>query len=461
MDKISQYLKQEYKFRNDKQKLTSENEVVVASLVGLGVSGRNEVLLNEEFDNWNKNFNQSFQERWNEYSVNREQTLEQYKELLQEIGTNPNGESASEIQRIISNLRSQDVQSRWEFETFFANEGGPATQSTLGYYDFNFEENNSTFVNYTDEQFNILQQGDIVRINDKALEGHHMNDVSTHALDSDMMDVTFNANNINFLTREAHLYSTEFGHGGSWQNSTESSAFSVFDTKENLIQENKIRTDSEISNFNIETALGIGAAAGLITFCIELYKTKNDPRSWKKRAAIVGGNAIKKGAVVSALSGVANHTRTSVLSSFSNNIEPEIGFADEIISNSTSFLETTSDMGLDHFDIIVASGISIAEIRIIYQGFSSVSTWRMEGRKKALNQFGNNVIKILNHEAKFVGAGFLLDFLIPDPTGILFVLRIGDAAFKWGKDIHTFKTCNKIKTEAQYQLAMNSLKLLN
>lgn len=417
------------------------NVVKVAALSGLGISWQNVVQANSEFSNWEKEFNDIFYEKWDDYSVNRIQELNEYKDLLQNFVTDPT-EGIGDIEDIsqtIQKLRSQDVNARWEFERLFLETGGQGAENALGYYDY--EDGNSIFVKYTESQLNDLKEGNVIRIDGKAIEGHHINDVSTNALDLDKIEEVFNANNIIPITREAHLYSSEYGHGGSWQNSTEGSATSVFDTRDNIMDENRALTDADILFSDLGFASLIGAGAGLISVSLQIYNGKNDPRPWKKKAAVIASTGLIDGISVGGFSLMANHIRSGIMTSL----------------NDSTISSLVSDVSLDHFDVILGSGLSLVGIRMVRDGLIAAAEWNNSGFNSAINQFTRKSISTIRQESAFMGAGFLMDFIVPDPTGIYFGIRIASGVYKLAKNIQVQNRLKSIQLNTHYKFAQSNI----
>ena len=464
------YLERRAEASNYERLLLSEDYLAIAATGGLGLSHFNAIKENDLFSSWEADFSKKFNQKMDEFTERRFSDLVEYKGLLDEydISTNDKLQEVEEASNMVRSIRSNDVNARWDFEHFFATEGNEGAKRVLGYY--SYEDGESAYNTYTDEQFNKLIETGIVAVEGESLQGHHINDVSSNTLDLENLEALFHVNNIRLMTRTAHHQDPEYGHGGSWQNSTEGRASEVVDKKQGIVDANKDIRDENISTYDYQTGLGIGFLISVISAVLETRKLKNDPRPWKKKSLLVATSSLVRGFEAGTLALLALKTRTAISS---------LGESEVINSNveiANTFLtqafpgNLASTLDAQNIASVAGFSTSIAELRIIRSGIVAIAQWRKSDYKIAFNQFGKDSSVIITEESAFFGTALLFDMLyqagedsiIPDPTGGFIIAArlswsVGKKGYEHHENMKTMEICKQKRLDGIYETAIVSL----
>ena len=470
MTSIESYLEKRAHASNFERSYLSEDGLSIAATAGLGLSHFKAIKENDLFNEWEVDFSQKFNQKMDEFTERRFSDLEEYKGLLNEhsINSYEKLQEVEEAKRMVKNLRTDDVNSRWDFEQFFAIKGNEGAKRVLGYN--SYEDGQSAYNMYSEEQFSQLIDTGRVVVDGETLQGHHINDISSNVLDLENLEALFHVNNIRWMTRTAHHQDPEYAHGGSWQNPTEGRASEVVDKKESIIDANKDIADENIAKFDYQVGIGIGVFISSITAILEIWKLKNDPRPWKKKSLLVATSSLVRGFEAGTLALLALKTRTAI----SSLGESEILHSNVDIANSFLTQAFPGDLTatLDAQNIASVAGIStsIAELRIIRSGIVAIVQWRQSNFKTAFDQFGKDSSVIIVEESAFFGAALLFDMLyqagedaiIPDPTGgFIIATRLawsaGKKGYQYRENKKTMKICRQRRFDGLYETAIVSL----
>jgi len=470
MTSIESYLEKRAHASNSERAYLSEDGLSIAATVGLGLSHFKTIKETDLFNEWEADFSQKFNQKMDEFTERRFTDLEEYKSLLQEHNINSfeDLKESGEVESFAKRLHTNDVDSRWDFEQFFANDGNEGARRVLGFHDF--EEGVSSYKHYSEEQFNQLQETGIVTVDEVTLQGHHIFDFSSNATVLDKIETLFHVNNIRLMTRTAHHQDPEYGHGGSWQNSTEGRASEVVDKKESIVDANKDITDGNIAKFDYQVGIGIGVFISAITAILEIRKLKNDPRPWKNKSLLVATSSLVRGFEAGTLALLALKTRTAI----SSLGESEVLHSNVELANNFLTDAFPGDLAatLDAQNIASVAGFStsIAELRIIRSGIVAIVQWRQSDFKTAFNQFGKDSSVIVVEESAFFGVALLFDMLyqagedaiIPDPTGgFIIATRLawsaGKKGYQYRENKKTMEICKQRRFDGLYETAIVSL----
>lgn len=470
MTSIENYLEKRAHASNLERAYLSEDRLSITATAGLGLSHFKAIKENDLFNEWETDFSQKFNQKMDEFTERRFSDLEEYKSLLQENNINSFDDlkESGEVKSFAKKLHDNDVDSRWDFEQFFATDGNEGAKRVLGFHDY--ENGVSSYKLFTEEQFNQLQETGRVAVDEVTLQGHHIIDFSSNATVLDKIETLFHVNNIRLMSSTAHHQDPDLGHGGSWQNPTEGKASEVVDKKESIVDANKDITDENIAKFDYQLGVGIGIFISTITAILEIRKLKNDPRPWKQKSFLVATSSLVRGFEAGTLALLALKTRTAI----SSLGESEIFHSNVDIANTFLTQAFPGDLTatLDAQNIASVAGIStsIAELRIIRSGIVAIVQWRQSDFKTAFNQFGKDSSVIVVEESAFFGAALLFDMLyqagedaiIPDPTGgFIIATRLawsaGKKGYQYRKNKKTMEICKQRRFDGLYETAIVSL----
>jgi len=492
MSTISSYLERRAHAKNSEHILFTEDGLTIAATAGLGLSHFNAYQEYEKFKSiknvelegyqeWESGFKEKFQQRMDLFEEKRFEDHEVFEELLADSG----GEKTEELDKFVRNLGRSDKRERWAFEKFFAEEGGESAEKVLGYWQY--KNGNRSYVNYTDQQFNQLKDTGKVTLEGETLEIHRINNQSRILNEPELFNTIQHPNNGRIMTGQghknnnAHRDDPALGHGGNTRNPTSGEAVEVDSRKDKILEmesekvENRVsaykeNTEDQISSFNLNTGIGVGIVVGSITSAIEIYKLKNDPRPWKKKALLVTTSSLIRGLEAGTLALIALKTRT-VISSFGENegFQSNIEYVNNMLTNA---LPGDISSSLDAGNLATYAGFSasIAELRIIRSGIVAIVLWRKSDFRIASNQFGKELMVIIPEESVFFGTAFMIDMLyqagedalIPDPTGGFIIAArvgwsVGKKGYQYNENKKTMKICKQKRMDGLYETAITSL----
>ncbi len=300
MGNVSTYLENRSKAKGFERALFSEDGFTIAAMLATGTSHFNSFHKNQLFSNWKEKFESGYENLMDDFRERSIPKLNDIKSLID------NGD-LSEARKLNSNLRSIDNEYRWRFEKFFAEEGKEGATNVLGYYSYDKTSAGytSSYINYTSEQLAQLKETGKVTIDGSPLAPHHINSVSRGIAEPHLLNKIHHPNNIKLMTgpgqldNNAHMLDPTHGHGGAFQNPTSGEARELSTRKHNIINENRDLKDDDLNSFDLSTSIIVGSAVGVITLCIQAYKLKDDPRTWKKKGLLIaasgGARAIEAG----------------------------------------------------------------------------------------------------------------------------------------------------------------------
>lgn len=471
MISISDYLERRSNARVSERLLFSEDGLTLATSVGLALSSQTISEGIGEFKDWESDFASKFNDSMSKFLDRRLNDFNNYQMQDYDAGLIEDEDAI----KYFNNIRNNDVEFRWEMETFFAREGGEGAKQVLGYNDYINGE--SVYVLYSEEQLAQIREGaEKIIVDGKTIIGHHITSVSAKLssvadnLSKDEFLSVFNGNNIKLMTHGAHLYDSKHGHGGAWQNPTSGDASELDIRKEKIVGENLNITEEKIAVVNLHTGVGIAVAVGLITSIIETAKLKDDPRPWKKKASIVLVSSITRGLEAGILSLLALKTRSEILML---GTKDETRIAVEYVNSVFSeALPGDFSANLDVDSLLTYGGfsVSIAELRIIRSAISAIALWKNSNSEIACKQFGSELKVIIAEEAVFFSIAFVLDALVeigtdvamPDPTGgwiigIRAFWSVSKKGYHIYKNKETQENCKKVRLDGLYEVAITSL----
>lgn len=470
MSSISSYLEKRAYASNSERMLLTEDGLTIATTAGLGFAHFNELNEKELFESWETEFSDKFNQKMNEFANRRISSLEEYENLLQgnNISSYADLKDSDETQNLLRNLRNDDVRSRWDLEQFFAEEGNEGARRVLGYY--SYEDGNSAYNVYSDEQFNQLVETGKVGVEMETLQGHHIKDVSSHALEMEQLKTLFHVDNIRLMTRTAHQQDPDYGHGGSWQNQTTGEGAEVNTRFDGIIDENKSITGENIAKFDIQIGFGVGIVVGSVSAFLEIRKLKDDPRPWKRKALLISTSAFVRGFEAGTLALLALKTRTAISSlGESDMIQSNVEAANQVLTEAFPG-DLTSTLDAETLATVAGFSASIAELRIIRSGITAVGQWRQSNFKVAFRQFGKDSMVIIAEESVFLGSALLInmlyeageDAIIPDPTGGFIIAArvgwsLGKKGYQYKVNKETMEICKQKRLDGLYETAIVSL----
>lgn len=469
MNDISTYLERRAYANNAERVLFSEDGLSIAVTAGLGASHYNELREMKLYHDWEDEFSNQFGIRMTEFEERRFEQLEEYKNLIdhQYVSLPEDTSDVNELDAMSRYFRYDDINTRWDFEQFFAMEGNEGARRVLGYH--SYEEGKSVYQIYSEDEFQQLTDKGRVAGDGATLEGHHIMDVRSHTFDTELLDQLYHTDNIRLMTREAHLRDPNYGHGGNWSNTTTGEAREVIDRYDEISKLNRDIVDENLAWFDLQMSAGIGVMVGTVSAAIELIKLRKDPRPWKKRVMLISAASLVRGFEAGTLALVALKIRTAISSKGESEvIESVVEYANNVL---TAAIPGGFDTALDVGNLSMYTGfsISIASLRIIRSGITAIAIWRQSSVKVAKRHFRSDTRVILTEESVFWGGALLLDVMIdaagntvvPDPTLLLITCRLFWSVLKkynQNKDEQmTLKICKKKKLDALYESCITAL----
>ncbi len=386
----------------------------------------------------------------------RERYNQRFNDLIEERGYSSYAEASldPDFKRLTDNARYADVRERWEYESFFAQEGGEGARRTLGYFD---DTGNDKL--YDDGQFQALREGKRVQVDGDTLHGHHINDVSS-GLEGNPTSIEhlLDPNNILLMTPKAHR---EYGHGGDTRFPTSGEAEEITQRVPLITRENREAIVNEPTfNNEIPFALGTALIAGSISAIIEVRRLCNDPRPWNQKTAIVVCSFALKGVQGGLISYAALRSRDAVTA------DSEILDVMEFSADSVNQLPLSIAEGIDADSLQNLLGGAVGlEVVVAIQAGMVVARGLRRGESlgdasKGVAQF---VLVATGENLAFLLLGVALDSAIPDPTGIVIALRVvyslGKAGVNHKKNKKSRIDCLNKRLELSYEFAVQQLRL--
>ncbi|MCH8568868.1 MAG: hypothetical protein LAT67_11415 [Balneolales bacterium] len=471
---LSDYLEKRAKASNAERMLLTEDGLSIAVTAGLGYAYFNELNEKELLSSWEAEFGDSFNQKMNAFTERRFSDLREYENLFTEPNPDAILESYGHLtdsaiaHNLARALRNDDVRAKWEFEQFFALEGGEGAKRVLDYY--SYEDGVSAYETYSREQFNELLETGRVSEELEILHGHHINDVSGNAFRLDRIEELFHVNNIRLMTRGAHHEDPGLDEGGLWQNGTSGDSNEVLSIVEEIIDAQKIISGEKIVRFDAKTGISVGLAVGTISAFLEMRKFKNDPRPWKKKALLISVSTFVKGFEAGTLALIALKTRTAIASlSETESFQSAVEAANQILTEAFPG-GLISTMDADSLASAAAFSVSIAELRIIRAGIVAVGQWRQSNFRYAFRQMSKDSVIIITEESVFLGSAVLFnmfyeageDAFVADPTGgFIIVVRLGwslgKKGYQYNANKKTMSVCRQKKMDGLYETALASM----
>lgn len=348
---------------------------------------------------------------FNEYQVESDDWKDNFRGGMQDILENQKNEFHNDM----DDARSAGVENRWELEEYFAK--NPHSEGVLGYHD------TEGFKLWNSDERQLIQNGHRVQVDGKTVEGHHINSISS---DPDNFESATDADNIKFVTREAHLEE----HHGNFQNPTTGETEEV-STIAGKIEDNATSAiKSEEMMESIDDIL-IATSVGSI---LQLVSLKDDPRPWQQKSFVL-------------LSGALTNTALSA-TLFVASFEIQ-DFIHDSIAN------FTGDMSDSAFDNLLSSAGSMGVAVVVRVGLKAgIALYQ----GKSINgEFLTSAFVSVATSAAISGAAAAAGL---DPTGVLLtitVLKFGWDYYKNKELEGDYKTYYKIQLDYKYERAAIAL----
>jgi hypothetical protein len=360
-----------------------------------------------DFEEWKSGLDSEWESLRQDISARQEHYLTRYRDARQEelgpeltdsdLARSDLRENAG-IDKVLEDARSVGPDARTEFERLLAQEGGDSARRQLGYY----SGESATFQRYSEEQFEALAEGANISEIGPGLQRHHAYSVKANLQESPL-DITpmMSPDNIRHMTREAHLKSSELGHGGNFQNSTTGEATSAQELYADVVGERyQDRVLENGSDYTGEIGLAAGLLGGSISAIVQYQRLRRKP--WKRKTLGTVSAFASQGIETAGLSYAAIQTSEQTTQLISDGVQQSIEVGQEIGTDVTAEL-VGSAAGIEAA-VAIRSGINFAQD--IYGG-RSVSASGAE--------FGKDILVVGGEELAFVLLGVAGDAFVPIP----------------------------------------------
>ena len=474
MSKISEYLERRSRASGFERALFTEDVTTLTSSIGLGSSNYYYAEKMESFFEWKGEFTKGYNSLLTDFKAKSLPKIDEIRKLIS------NGE-LEEAKKINSNfLRSLDNNYRWKFEQFFAIEGGEGAQAVLGYW--GYEDGTSKFIRYTEEQIRELKETGKISIDGNPPEIHHINPVARGIEEPQRLGEIHHPDNGRIITGRrqvdnAHFYDPIKGHGGSYSNPTSGPSNEVSDRKNSILTHNRSDQENQINEslerFDASISVGAGVITGIITVVVQSYNLRNDPRPWKKKAALITVGGFVKAIEAGTLAMVALKSKKEIISNLGDSTAFE-GFTSDLSIKLSEMLHNSIDFESDTFAMMIGSGASIAEVRIIKSAIVSLISLKSGNPIAVFKRFGKEVVIISIEETALISLALFIDFglIFIDPSNhsgepVYTFVRITYSAGKLSRNIYIqqknrqkMSRYKEFQLDGLYETAITSLVLL-
>lgn len=321
----------------------------------------------------------------------------------------------NEVHSDMDDARSAGVANRWETEEYFAK--NPHSEGILGYHD------TDGFHLWSSEERTLIQNGDRVQVDGITVEGHHINSISS---DPDNFQSATDADNIKFVTKDAHLQE----HHGNFQNPTTGETEEVSSIADKIEDKATSEFKSDEMMESIDDIL-IATSVGSV---LQLISLKDDPRPWQQKSFVVLSGALTNTALSATLFVTSFHIQDFIHDSIAD-------FTGEL--SDSAFDSLLSSAGSVGVAVVVRVGLKAGIA--LYQG-------------KSLNgDFLASAILSVATSAAISGAAAAAGL---DPTGVLLtftILKFGWDYFKNKQLEEDYRIYNQFQLDYKYERAAIAL----
>lgn len=408
MSDLSQYIEKDFKSGYCTQSLKTYDLHMIGASPAMfsGISTRS------EFTAWNEKFQNG------------------YNQLLETFETQ--GRSIN-----VDYIRSLEVEQRWQAERFFATEGNDGAREVLGYYDIDGAKD--IFAKYDDAQWETLTTSfkrPRIDANDpnSTIEGHHINDVSNNSgFTAEGYASTGGPNNVRLVSREAHVNSETYGHGGNTQNATTGDANEIDRTFNNVVDQNHSNNINELLTDGTGIAFAVAGAAFTIQAGYLLFKNRKSSKSKNQ----VYSEILKQGSATGATLGAGSFLYSTGYSVITDSLH-SANLSDSMNAGFGEFNlgELSYSLDGDTLADLLAIGGGVGLMKFGLSAYQNLSNNGLG--HQTLKNLGIESLRITKQETAWLGYGLgvdlLADLLIPDPTGITQTVVITSRVLKglWG-----------------------------
>lgn len=401
-----------------------------------------------EFDDWAQDFETGFERLSSEARIEGYMLDARYESLLETRGFASYDVARDDVDfmSLVKSARDKGVHFRWQFEQFFAEQGGEGARHVLTYVD-----DNSQSVLYDDRQFDALTKGLKVQSDGVTLQGHHINSVAG-GLRADLTSIEHlhDPENIKLMTRAAHFSD----HGYNWSNPTTGEAREVSDRYAMIVDENETIATGQVHERiiagEIQLSLGVALAAGTLTVVIQLWRARRDRRPWEQKRGLILGTAVAAGAKAGILTFAMTKTRNFAA------LSPVATFAAKNVA------ELAEAVGLNvHSSVLqnlIGTAAGLQLVATLRHGFVFVKAV-VEGESLGLagRRFVEGFAGDMALNLGFVLAGVVLGHFVPDPTGIVLAVRLAIGVYRWISNTQSLRQCEGRKRELLYESTVQRL----
>lgn len=359
----------------------------------------------------------------------------------------------TELAKIADNARDFGADRRWVVERFLANSEAPAGYGRLGYH--RMVEGRDEYHAYSETELIKIRLGEKPSVDGDTLHAHHVNSVSdAFQRGSEGLKSMYDPNNLRLMTKDAHLNSTEMGHGGSWRSPTSGRAEETDVGADLVVKGQYDYARDQVDSVLAMAALGAGVAYGVIHCILEFRTLQQDPRPWKAKARIVAATFALRGAEGASITAVTLLARNS----------SEVWLDDSAIDLAGILGHGANAAVLED---LIASGFGISSALAIREGLRFASDL-VEGRNPvyAAKEHGSAVLVVFLEQGGFSLLGVFLDVVtpIPEPTLATLVTAarviwvIGSLGANFVLDQKCASECARARMRAQHEITISLLR---
>jgi hypothetical protein len=420
--------------------------------------GREEDL--EGFREWKSDFDKGYEGLRRRMSLRADRHQERHQKLVEkefgpdiseaDLGRRALRESP-DLDSALESARQVGPEAKLEYWQYFAQKGGAAAQKKLRYIG-----DDGDLHSLSDEQFEVLKQGDASITDLGPLNRHHIRPVST-SLEETPTDVSLltDPNNIVVMTADAHrdLHNGGVTYSDAIQRGQLGSGPSTVRAEYRNVVEGNYEQRVEEAAEERAGVLGValGLVAGSASAIIRYHQMRDKPQKRRALAAVsaLAGRGLKLGST--GYVGLRAQDETRQL----------------IADGASDAAQIGAEVGTDFSTDLIASGLGIEAAAAARSAIQLVQSVR-QGRsvRTATERFGKSVAKVGAQEATFVLTGLATDVLTPIPepniqmavTATRVTWRVVEKGYKYRENMLSRRECRDKRLSALRDEAQQDIK---